>query len=40
MHHVPVDAQSGSARDPSPNRLLAAPRLVGIVAAAGLLRAC
>ena len=37
MHHVPVDAQSGSARDPSPNRLLAAPRLAGIVAAAGLL---
>jgi hypothetical protein len=37
MHYVPVDAQSGSACDLSPNRLLAAPRLAGIVAAEDLL---
>ena len=37
MHHVPVDAQGGSACDLSPNRLLAAPRLAGIAAAEDLL---
>jgi hypothetical protein len=37
MHHVPVDAQGGSACDLSPNRLLAAPRLAGIAAAEDVL---